>query len=82
MPDVLTDERVTHLWDEKRTVGRWFAENFELEGCNNEISWDAFYVFGPETEWTDRPGPLVASGFTIWGRRENLREAIVPLLAR
>jgi len=80
MPEVLADRRVTHLWDEQRNVGRWFAENFEIEGCNDDIAWDAFFVFGPDTDWGDKPEPLVESGFTIWDKRKNLRDALEPFL--
>jgi hypothetical protein len=74
--NVLTDLRVTHLWDEERVVGRWFAENVEVEGCDDEIIWDAFYVFGPDATWTDKPGPLACCGFPIWGERKSLRDAL------
>ena len=34
-PRLLDDPRVVHLWDEDKVIGRWFAENMELEGCDD-----------------------------------------------
>ena len=81
-PEVLSDSRVTHLWDAQRVVGGWFAENCELQACKGETAWDAFFVLGPDAKWEDGPGPFVdsGSGRTIFGEREKLREAIEPLL--
>lgn len=80
MPELLTDARVTHLWNEEHTVGRWFADNVEIEASRGEIAWDSFLVFGAAAEWTDKPLPLEASGRTIWRKREALREAVERLL--
>ena len=79
---ILTDERVTHLWDEEHNIGRWFAQNFEVEGCNKEVAWDVFFVFEPDAAWKDRPESLVDAGAPIWTRREDLRDALEPLLSR
>jgi hypothetical protein len=78
-PEVLTDSRVTHLWDEERHVGRWFARNLDIENCN-DIAWDAFFVFEPDATWDGKPEPIVESGVPILAKQENLREAIEPLL--
>ena len=73
-PELLADSRVTHYWDEQRVIGRWFAENFELEDFGGEITWDAFFLFGREAQWGGKPHPLLSSGFPIRLKREELRE--------
>ena len=79
-PRLLTDPRVTHLWDEEKIVGRWFGENFELEGCDNEVLWDAFFVFGPDAVWMNKPGPLENCGFPIFKERRTLHDCVKGLL--
>jgi hypothetical protein len=71
---VLSDPRVTHLWDEGKIAGRWFQEHFDVEGCSDEILWDAFLVFGPEASWTDVPEPLVSAGAPIWSARGDFTD--------
>ncbi len=73
----MTDPRVIHLWDEEKIAGQWFAENMEgYEG----IVWDIYYLYGPEAEWTHIPQPLISSGFTVLGQREELQTHLLPLL--
>lgn len=74
-PELLTDSRVTHLWDEQKVVGRWFAENFEVEDFGGPITWDAFFLFGSDAEWANKPSPLLSSGFTIRSKKDDLRQA-------
>ena len=74
-PQLLTDSRVTHLWDEQRVVGRWFAENFEVEDFGGAITWDAFFLFGSDAGWGNKPHPLIGSGFPIRLKREELHRA-------
>ena len=45
---MLADPRVIHLWDEKRTIGQWFADH--IDGCRG-VTWDTYYVYGPEARW-------------------------------
>ena len=74
-PELLSDSRVTHLWDEQKVVGRWFAENFEVEDFGGQITWDAFFLFGSGAEWANKPSPLLSSGFPIRSKRNDLRKA-------
>ena len=74
-PELLSDSRVTHLWDEQRVVGRWFAERFEVEDFGGQITWDAFFLFGSDAGWDEKPHPLLSSGFPIRLKREELRTA-------
>jgi hypothetical protein len=74
---LLADPRVTHLWDEKRTTGLWFAEH--LEGYRG-ISSDTYYLYGPDAKWDLTPTPLISRGRTIDSQRRALQASILPLL--
>jgi hypothetical protein len=74
---VLADPRVTHLWDEKRTTGQWFAEH--IEGYRG-ISWDTYYAYGPEARWDLTPSPLLSQGRTIYYQRLALQKSFLPFL--
>ena len=75
-PGVLTDPRVTHLWDSEKIAGRWFQEHFDVDGCDDEIIWDAYFVFGPDASWIDVPTPLESAGSPIWSERESIRSCV------
>ena len=73
----MPDPRVMHFWDGETAIGQWFAE--QVEGYRG-ISWDAYYVYGPDATWEDIPSSLVASGGTIYAERETLRTQLNALL--
>jgi hypothetical protein len=75
---VLADPRVIHLWDEKRLTGQWFAEHI---GGYRGISWDIYYVYGPEARWGVIPSPLRSQGRPIYHQGGALRTSLLPLLA-
>ena len=72
-PNVLRDERVTHVWDPDRVVGSWLArpENVEL-GYHGAVVWDAWLLFGRDGEWAPKPQHLVGFGWTVIGTRDEL----------
>ena len=74
---VLPDPRVIQFWDGSAVTSEWFAENVDH---SPGPAWDVYYLFGPDASWTDVPGPIAASGGTIIGRSQALRDAITPLL--
>ena len=74
---IMSDPRVIHLWDEERVVGRFFAEQ---EESYMPISWDSYYLYGPDADWGEGPSPLVSWGTTIRSRGAQLREDLLPLL--
>jgi len=78
---VLTDPRVTHLWDEAKLAGRFMVAH-DVVPFPHEIVWDAYLLFGPEADWEEAPKPLVNWGFPVYHNREQLREALEPLLGR
>lgn len=78
---VLADPRVTHLWDQERTVGRWLADDQNIDlGDTGEVIWDAFLLFGPEATWERAPSGLLAWGAPIVGRIPELADALAPHL--
>lgn len=87
--DVLTDPRVVHFWDEGKTVGRWYMSRIEhmqyartpdSAALGGNILWDAYLVYGPESQWSDAPGGLRRWGRTILGTQEALRDAVAAVV--
>ena len=80
-PDILTDARVIHRWDNRRLVGRWCAERaLSLQSkltaesnWNGEILWDAYVLYSPKAGWDDAPNGVIHLGRTIVAARETLR---------
>jgi hypothetical protein len=78
---LLTDSRVVHFWDERKIVGTWYGERPDyLNG--DKVLWDAFILYGDESRWTDSPSHRLAMGRTIVSKREELRQTLLPLLAK
>ena len=73
----LSDERVTNFWDEKKTVARWFSEHVMHE---RGITWDAYFLYGPDARWETTPEPLLSSGATVISSSEQLAAAVAALL--
>jgi hypothetical protein len=73
---LLQDDRVRQFWDEKRMLGRYLAEA-DLGGLGySGIVWDAFFLFGPQARWTDRPTGLVESGAPVVNETDKLESAL------
>ena len=77
--NTLPDPRVMHFWDGDLRVGQWFAE--QVEGYRG-VSWDTYYLYGPDAKWETVPLPLVGSGGTIYGERETLNMQVSRLLEK
>lgn len=74
----MTDPRVTQLWDEAKSAGRFFAEQ---EGFRfGSIAYDIYYLYGPDAQWDLKPSPMVSSGYTVMAKRNQLRDDIESLL--
>jgi hypothetical protein len=65
----MSDPRVMHFWDAGLQAGRWFAR--QVDGYDG-ISWDVYYLYGPDAVWETVPVPLVDSGSTIYRERDKL----------
>ena len=44
------------------------------------ITWDGYYLYGPDATWEDSPSPLIGSGGTIYAEQETLRTQLNALL--
>ena len=75
----MPDPRVMHFWDGDHVIGQWFAK--EIDGYEG-ISWDTYYLYGPDATWEAVPSPLVDSGGTIYGERAVLKMQISRLLEK
>jgi hypothetical protein len=65
----LADPRVTNYWDDQKLVGAWYSEHVNHRPG---VTWDAFFLYGPQAQWSDEPEPLVSSGGTVIGQRDRL----------
>jgi hypothetical protein len=70
----LRDQRVTHLWDERKAVGNWFSANVTHD---RGITWDFYALYGPDSADLARPTSM---GGTIISRSSQLRNGIESLL--
>ena len=73
----MPDPRVTHFWDGELQIGQWFAE--QVEGYRG-VSWDAYYLYGPDSKWETVPSHLLGSGGTIYDKRETLKMQVSTLV--
>lgn len=73
---VLADPRVTYYWDAGKVVGSWFTGHVTHRAG---ITWDAYFLYGPDATWGQRPGRLVsASVGPVIGSTGALTSAIRP----
>lgn len=84
---LLTDARVTHLWDEEKLVGRWYGQRTAMmrpqlspgSAWNGSILWDSYLLYGAHARWTEAPTGLIRWGRTIVAGRDTLRRDFVQL---
>jgi hypothetical protein len=69
---LLRDRRVTHFWDEGKTVGTWFGARTE----KHDVLWDAWMLYGPDARWDDEPTGVLGTGRTIMASRDELKATI------
>ena len=74
---IMPDGRVKHFWDGELDAARWFAR--QVDGYEG-VSWDMYYLYGPEAVWKEVPAPLVGSGGTVYREREALRMQVSALV--
>lgn len=77
--NTMPDPRVLHFWDGETQVGQCFAE--QVEGYRG-VSWDVYYLYGPDAKWETVPSPLVGSGGTIFDKRDALKMQVDFLLEK
>jgi len=76
-PELLSDSRVTHFWDETLITGRFFASHRKPK---SGVEWDAFFVYGPKASWDETPAPLIRFARPVKPNGKKLKDALVPLL--
>ncbi len=77
--NVMPDTRVTHLWDERRVTGPYFAQHLP---DGQDFVWDTYILYGGAAHWDDGPAPVRSSGYTVIRKREELQKSILPLLEK
>jgi hypothetical protein len=76
---VLSDPRVTYFWDQEKLVGRWFSQHVT---SRKGMTWDAYFLYGPEARWDRELGPLVSrsSASSVIADSSQLQRAAQPFL--
>lgn len=72
-PDILTDPRVMHFWDEDKNLGRWYSKNHKPSSVRN-IEWDAYFLYDANSTWGQKPTRMISWGRTIMRMRQKLLE--------
>ena len=75
----INDPTVTHYWDPDTITGRWAQDHLPWPPGVGP-AWDVFYLFDADATWTDQPEPIVATGYTIVGHRDELATGLAELL--
>jgi len=73
----LDDSRVVHFWDEEKLAGRFWAENVTQAG---DIEWDAFFLYGPDASWGERPARTTGLGPAHSQRKTAAGRGAIPSL--
>jgi hypothetical protein len=77
---LLNDPRVTHLWDQHKVSGRFFATEYEHQPKSTQ--WDAYYLYEQGVSWDRGAENVLGSGRTVIGHSDELKAEIGPVLAR
>jgi hypothetical protein len=72
---LMTDSRVTHLWDRKKDAGKWFKKNVPSD-YNKPVMWDAYYLYDADATWDQTPAPMVSWGRTLLESRHELLKQV------
>lgn len=78
-PDLLSDKRVSHYWDEDRLLGSWITKN--VPDCDHlgPIDWDSYYLFDTDGKWADTFEGIDACGTPIFKATGPLEKAAKQL---
>ena len=70
---------MTYFWDQEKAAGRWFSEHVTNR---QRITWDAYFLYGPEARWDQEPGPLASrsSASSVIAAASQLQQAVQPFL--
>jgi hypothetical protein len=86
-PDLMTDSRVIHRWDEPKTAGTWYGQHAAYmrpqltpeSTWNGAILWDSYVLYSADARWDDVPSGVIHWGRTIVAGRETLKADIERL---
>jgi hypothetical protein len=90
-PDLLTDSRVVHYWDESQSVGRlyfqglpqiWAKRAADTVLPQDVILWDAYLLYARDARWEQQPPDVVSWGSTILLSRDRLKQDLEAILER
>tara|TARA_B100000029_G_scaffold493772_1_gene556681 strand:- start:12887 stop:13237 length:351 start_codon:yes stop_codon:yes gene_type:complete len=79
---LLTDDRVTHFWDEKLIAGPWFAgwgPYIGIQASDGYLLWDAFLLFSRTATWGKYPQPLWSGAAPVIYWIESLEQSFLAL---
>jgi len=77
--NTMPDPRVIHFWDGDRKVGEWFAE--KVEGSQG-VSYNFYYLYGPDATWETLPSPLEGMGGNIYAEHQELDRRLNGLVEK
>jgi hypothetical protein len=78
---VMPDARVSHFWDETRSIGTFYATTLprvaarrapQTKEMTGGILWDAYLVYEPRVRWDGDPPEPIGWGSTILMTRDTL----------
>ncbi len=80
--DLISDARALHFWDDDKAIGRYYEDKVTRLGQPGEerIEWDAYFLYGPDTTWSNDPPEPISWGRTIVDTREQFREDFETLM--
>ena len=84
---VLDDPRVTQFYDPRLRTSRWFKSNVvdKIKRLGSKrvfgsgITWDAFFLYGANATWNQRPKSHLTAGATVVAEFDRLTTEIEKL---
>ena len=77
----MKDKRVTHYWDKKKSLGKWYKTNVPSD-YNKPVMWDAWYLYDKDALWEKTPTKMISWGRTILESRKNLADKMAEITGR
>ncbi|HXE74869.1 MAG TPA: hypothetical protein VNN18_04425 [Candidatus Xenobia bacterium] len=78
-PELLSDPRVIHFWDEEKKLGRYYLERHKVPHYD-EALWDTWILYPAGATWEDEPPTPVSWGNTIIRTRHQLERDLKKLI--
>ena len=75
--ETMTDARVTHFWDNERTVSDELASAY---GNDGGLLWDAVFAFGPTAKWGSTPPTPDGTGAPVVDAIADVERVLKPYL--